>query len=63
MKHIIQETLTSIVDNFKNEGLLPAETTTRIMVENTKDKKKWWLRYQSSYASCETDENETYRNS
>ena len=39
MKKIIQETLTSIVDNFKNEGLLPAETTTRIMVENTKDKK------------------------
>ena len=39
MKQIIQETLTSIVDNFKNEGLLPAETTTRIMVENTKDKK------------------------
>ena len=38
MKNYIQEKLASIVNDFTEQGLLPAEAKVRIMVENTKDK-------------------------
>lgn len=38
MKNYIQEKLASIVNDFAEQGLLPADAKIRIMVENTKDK-------------------------